>query len=135
MRRVVCLLCLFVFLTPTSYRAQNKDAQQQVDEQLASKLFQKQDYGQAKELYQQLYQQKKQTHLFNQYVECLLRLGEYETAEKELNSFLRKNPSYVKSKVDLVYAYQCDGKRKKVILKRIGYRNKKGKYLFDYRSW
>lgn len=113
MRKIACILCLLVFLTPTIHYAQNKGAQQQVDEQLASKLFQKQDYEQAKALYKQLYQQKNQTHHFNQYVECLLRLSEFETAEKELNSFLRKNPNYLKSKVDLVYAYQCDGKKKK----------------------
>lgn len=113
MRSIARLLLLLALLTPACYRAQNKDAQLQVDEQLASRLFQKQDYEQAKEVYQRLYNQKNQTHHFNQYVECLLRLGDYEAAEKALNSFLRKNPNYWKAKVDLVYAYRCDGKKKK----------------------
>ena len=113
MRSFVRFLLWLVLLAPASYIAQEKEAQQLVDEQLASKLFQKQDYEQAKEIYQKLYNQKGQTHHFNQYVECLLRLSDYDTAEKSLNGFLRKNPNYWKSKVDLVYAYRCDGKKKK----------------------
>lgn len=113
MRSFIRILLLLATLAPACYHAQNKEAQQLVDEQLASKLFQKQDFEQAKEIYLQLFNKKGQTHHFNQYVECLLRLGDYDTAEKTLNSFLRKNPSYWKAKVDLLYAYRCDGKKKK----------------------
>ena len=113
MRSLARLLLLLVVLSPVNYFAQDLQAQQQVNEQLASKLFQKQDYEQAKEIYQQLYSQKGQTHHFNQYVECLLRLGDYETAEKALNNFLKKSPNYWKARVDLLYTYRCDGKKKK----------------------
>ena len=113
MRRTVCFLCfLTLFLTLPSL-AQKKDPQLQVDEKLASKKFQSQDYEQAKELYQQLYKKHGQTHHFNQYVECLIRLNEFDDAEKELKSFIRKNPSYGKSRVDLMYVYIQENKKDK----------------------
>ena len=94
-----CLLLLFLQL-PTL--AQNNN---QVEEQLASNLFQKQEYDTAKAAYLNLYQKKSQAHHFNQYVECMIRLGELSEAEKELKSFIRKNPNAWKSKIDLAYIY------------------------------
>ena len=113
MKRLV-LLVLIACLLPTGLTAQNKkDAQAEVEQQLASKSFQNQDYEQARDLYHNLYKKKGQTQHFNQYVECLLRLNEYEQAEKELQRFIRSNSNYWKAKVDLVYAYQLDGKSTK----------------------
>ena len=113
MKRLV-LLALIVWLLPGTLAAQNKkDAQTEVEQQLASKSFQSQDYEQARDLYYNLFKKKGQSQYFNQYVECLLRLGDYEQAEKELQRYIRSNPNYWKAKVDLVYAYHIDGKSKK----------------------
>ena len=113
MRKAVCLLCLLMTLLSVPTIAQNKDPQQQLDEQIANKAFQSQNFEQAKEIYQQLYEKKQQTHHFNQYVECLFRLGEFEKAQKELKSFIKKNPTYGKARIDLIYAYSSDGQKKK----------------------
>lgn len=113
MKRLV-LLVLIAWLLPAGLTAQNKkDAQTEVEQQLASKSFQSQDYEQARDLYYNLYKKKGQTQYFNQYVECLFRLSNYEQAEKELQRFIRNNPNYWKAKVDLVYAYRNNDKEKK----------------------
>lgn len=93
----------------------------ELNEQLASKCFQEHEYEKAKELYLQLYQQKSQANHFNQYLECLLRLGDYDTAEHELKRFIRNNPNYWKAKVDLVYVYTNNGNTDKAdnLLKEI----------------
>lgn len=102
MRKTALVLCLLTLLLHLPCPAQNN---QQVEEQLASSLFQKQDYEKAKEVYHELFKKKSQTHHFNQYVECMIRLREFDEAEKELKSFIRKNPNAWKSKIDLVYVY------------------------------
>ena len=98
MRRIAGFICLL--LIAVSVSAQN---QRDLNEQLASKYFQEQEYEKARDLYQQLFQQKSQTAHFNQYVECLIRLGDLGNAEQELRRFIRKNPNSWKAKVDLVY--------------------------------
>ena len=113
MRKAVCLLCFLSLFLMVPSMAQNKDSQFQFDEQLAGKAFQSQDFEQAKALYQQLYEKKKQNHHFNQYVECLFRLGDFDTAEKELKSFIKKNPNNGKARIDLIYAYASNDKKNK----------------------
>ena len=113
MRNASCFLCLLLTLLTAPIFAQNKDPQFLLNEQLAGKAFQSQDFEQAKVLYQQLYEKKKQSHHFNQYVECLFRLGDFDTAEKELKSFIKKNPTIGKARIDLIYAYMSNDKKNK----------------------
>lgn len=54
-----------------------------------------------------------QPHLFNQYIESLLREGQYDEAENELKSYIQKNPSYGKARIDLIYVYTVNGKKEK----------------------
>jgi tetratricopeptide (TPR) repeat protein len=108
------LLVLMAWLLPLAVSAQNKkDAQTEVEVQLASKRFQSQEYEEARDLYHNLYRKRGLSQYFNQYVECLFRLGEFAQAEKELQRFIRSNPNHWKAKVDLVYAYQSEGNTKK----------------------
>ena len=102
MRKITLVVCFLALLSWLPSMAQNDT---QVEEKLASGFFQNQEYDKAKEVYQQLYKKKSQAHHFNQYIECMIRLGEYDDAEKELKSYLRKNPTAWKSKIDLIYIY------------------------------
>lgn len=113
MKNASCFLCLLITLLTMPIFAQNKDPQLLLDEQLAGKAFQSQDYEQARALYLQLYEKKKQNHHFNQYVECLFRLGDFDTAEKELKSYIKKNPSNGKARIDLIYDYASNDKKNK----------------------
>ena len=93
------------------------DAQQkeqiQIDEQLASQYFREQDYEKARDLYEKIYAKTNQTGYFQQYIECLFHLKDYDKAERELKSFAKKNPSYSKAVTDLIYVYTMQGKTDK----------------------
>ena len=117
------LLMNFAFIIPMSAqitmpsKSKKLDAQQkeqiQIDEQLASQYYREQDYEQARDLYKKIFEKTNQTGHFQQYIECLFYLKDYEKAEHELKSFIKKNPSYYKSFVDLVYVYNIQGKSDK----------------------
>ena len=112
MRKTALLLFLFAIIAPHCL-GQGGQAQRALDEQLASTLFQSQDYEQAGDLYRKLYKDSKQAYLFNQYIECLFRMGSYDEAERELKSFIRNNANSWRAKVDLVYSYRNNNKQDK----------------------
>ena len=90
-----------------------KDEQMLIDEQLASNYFRQQDYENARDLYKKLYEKSGQMHHFQQYVECLIALKDYDKAEKELKATAKKKPSYNKAVTDLIYIYTLQGKTDK----------------------
>ena len=94
-------------------RQSPKNEQRQIDDQMASQCFMNQEYGKAKEIYAKLYKDYQQLNYFNQYIECLIRLSEFDEAEKRLKSFTKDNPNQVKSKVDLIYVYLLDDEKDK----------------------
>ena len=83
--------------------------QLQIDEQLASRYYREQDYEKARDLYAQLFEKTDQTVHFQQYIECLILLKDYDKAEKELKSFAKKHPTYYKATTDLIYIYTIQG--------------------------
>ncbi len=118
--RIISLLFSIVFAlqanaqiekTPKGKRldAQQKE-QVQIDEQLANQFFRDQEYEQAKDLFWKLYDKTEMSHYFQQYIECLLAMKDYDKAERELKSFSKQNPSYYKAVVDLIYVYLQQGK-------------------------
>ena len=101
----------------TPPKGRKVDAQQkeqiQIDDQLASQHFREHEYEEARALYASLYQKTGQIVYFQQYVECLFMLKEYDQAEKELKTFSKNNPNHYKSVADLVYVYTLQGKNNK----------------------
>ena len=87
--------------------------QLQIDEQLASRYYREQDYEKARDLYSQLFAKTDQTSHFQQYIECLIVLKDYDKAEQELKSFAKKHPTYYKANTDLIYIYTLQGKSDK----------------------
>ena len=85
----------------------------QIDDQLATQYYREQDYEKARDLYAKLYEKSGQTSYFQQFIECLLNLKDYDKAERELKAFAKKNPTYYKAVADLVYVYTLQGKSDK----------------------
>lgn len=122
MRRCLFLI-LSVFFICQAGNAQNatpqdrkkkqnaKDEQRAVDDQMAMRFFQGQEYDKARDLYEKLYNDHHQINYFYQHIECLIRLGEYEHAEKRLKAFNKDNPNQFKGKADLLYVYGLHGKK------------------------
>jgi hypothetical protein len=96
-----------------------KNEQRFFDEQMANTFFKQKEYDKAKDAFLKLYNEYHQQHHFNQLIESLIQLREYDEAEKFLRSHIKKNPNAWKSKIDLGYVYGLDGK------------NKKSKSIFD----
>lgn len=98
----------------TPPRGKRIDAQQkeqiQIDEQLAGQYFREHDYEKARDLYRVLYEKAALQYHFQQYVECLVQLKDYDKAEKELKNYLKKDPNNSKGIADLVYVYTLQGK-------------------------
>ena len=106
MKRPVFFISFFLFLVVSANaqvsssvkeqakkRQSPKNEQRQIDDQMASQYFMNQEYGKAKEIYAKLYKDYQQINYFNQYVECLIRLKEFDEAEKKLKSFTKDNPN------------------------------------------
>ncbi len=115
---IVFLLCMVLAVQASAQKDKTKekhmDAQQkeqaQIDEQLASQYYREQEYEKARDLYRKLYDRTDMSHYFQQYIECLLALQDYDKAERELKSYAKKNPNYYKATVDLIYVYLQQGK-------------------------
>ena len=122
-RWIFIFLINVAFLLPASAqidmppKGKKMDARQkeqvQIDDQLASQYYREQNYEKARDLYEKLYEKTGQTGYFQQFIECLLHLKEYDKAERELKSFAKKNPNYYKTAADLVYVYTLQGKADK----------------------
>lgn len=95
-----CILEAQVF----SY-SKNNQSQRQVNERLARQFYNNKEYDKAKDLYLSLYNDYKHAYYFTQYTDCLLGLGDYERAEKELKSFVKQNTNNWKAQIDLAYVY------------------------------
>ena len=122
-RWIFIFLINVAFLLPASAqintppKGKKMDARQkeqvQIDDQLASQYYREQNYEKARDLYEKLFEKTGQTGYFQQFIECLLHLKEYDKAERELKSFAKKNPNYYKTAADLVYVYTLQGKADK----------------------
>ncbi|MBQ8958451.1 MAG: tetratricopeptide repeat protein [Bacteroidales bacterium] len=121
-RALHIVLLLFIALQAnaqisTAPKGKRMDARQKeqlaIDDQLASQYYREQDYENARDLYQKLYEKSGQTSHFQQYIDCLLNLKDYDKAEKELKTFARQNPGYYRSATDLIYVYTLQGKSDK----------------------
>lgn len=110
-RRFLCLLLLiaitgsaFSQISTANKRKRKQNTEQRLlDEQLASNYLKEQNYEKAKEAYRNLYKKHRLLHHFSLYVECLIRLEEYNQAEKELSTFIKSHPNRWKEKADLIF--------------------------------
>lgn len=72
----------------------------------AQQFFINGEYEKAKKIYERLYQQRDYKNLaFEGYINTLLKLREYDTAEKIIKKDLRENPANPNNKVSLIQLY------------------------------
>ena len=103
-----------VTVPPKGKKVDAKQKEQiQIDDQLASQYFREQDYEKARDLYESIYEKTNQIGYFQQYIECLFHLKDYDKAERELKAFAKKNPGYYKTVADLIYVNTLQGKSDK----------------------
>ena len=78
----------------------------QQDEKLAAQYFQNHEYEKAAEIYRQLYYIKSTPFYYTYYLQCIIELNDFKTAEKFIKKLKKKKPSHLKYYVDLGYVYQ-----------------------------
>ena len=110
---IIIALTLFSIYTASAQKIKKTDnSQREIEYQLANQKYKEQNYTEAAEIFQRLYKQYNQQHYLNQYVDCLIRLGNYTTAEKVLKDYVKKNSTAWRPITDLVYVYTIDNKKK-----------------------
>jgi tetratricopeptide (TPR) repeat protein len=103
------LLALFLFGALHSAFAQGN-----LDEALAAEYYQKGDYDKAATLYKRLLDDNNNSAFYYEsYLNCLLKLKDYETAEKELKKLAKKSRTPLIYQIDLGYIYGLKGDEKK----------------------
>ena len=100
-------------ITPKKEKEARQKEQFQIDEQLASQYSRDQDYEKARDIYKQLFEKSGQLGFFQQYVDCLISLKDYDKAEKELKAYAKKHPNYYRVDTDAIYIYTLQGKTDK----------------------
>jgi len=92
----------WMIFTSTAIYAQNQN-----DSLLAQQFYRNGEYDKALSLYEQLYKSKNGANIFyNDYLNTLLKLKQYDEAEKIINKRIKENPSF---KLDLGKLYQEKG--------------------------
>jgi len=100
-------------ITPIKDKNARQKEQYQIEEQLASQYYRDQDYEKARDIYKQLFDKTGQLGYFQQYVDCLISLKDYDKAEKELKAYAKKHPNYYRADTDAIYIYTLQGKTDK----------------------
>ncbi len=88
-------------------------AQPKVDEQLAAEFFQQGDFAKAADYYLKVYRQSPAPTVYNRYLDCLLAMEDYKTAQQFLKSEASKSPHDYRFKVDQVYIMERAGEKEK----------------------
>ena len=109
MRSTILLLILTLGCALNVCCQSNKN----VDEKLAREFYLKKDYEKARDMYKKLYDDYNQVTYFTYYSDCLMLIGDYESAAKALKAFLKNNPNSWKAHVDLAYVYTQQGENEK----------------------
>ena len=95
-------IIFWMIFTSTAIYAQNQN-----DPLLAQQFYKNGEYDKALGLYEQLYKSKNGANIFyNDYLNTLLKLKQYDEAEKIINKRIKENPSF---KLDLGKLYQEKG--------------------------
>ena len=100
----ILLLCM---LFSTVVLAQNNQGQ------LAYQYFQQGEYSKAIEIYKELNQKNVSASYFNPYLNCLIQIEDYKSAEKLVSKIIRKYPKSLNYQVDLGFLQKKNGKKKK----------------------
>lgn len=83
------------------------------DTQLAYQYFRNNEFEKASVLYKKLFEQSKSHVYYRYYVDCLVKLKEYQLAEKTIKKQLKKKRSKLPYYIELGYVYKLENKNSK----------------------
>jgi tetratricopeptide (TPR) repeat protein len=106
MKKIILLLILIISST-------GLQAQQSSDEALAMQYFQSGDFEKAALLYEKLFSRSKNLSFYDPYLNSLLKIKQFNDAEKLARSLLKGNPGNSTFSVDIGRIYQEKGEQEK----------------------
>ena len=101
MKYILIILTFFIINTAS--------AQSSNDYRLALKYYRAQEFEKASVLFSKLYKQSRSKAYFGYYMNCLLELEDYATAEKTAKKQIKRNPTQLVYQVELGYVYKKQG--------------------------
>jgi tetratricopeptide (TPR) repeat protein len=110
MKKILILVLAFSSLI---VNAQPPDQQLINDELLAAQLLAEGQFEKAAVIYEEIFEKNPTPLIYNNYLRCLLELGEYRKAERLVNSQMRLNPGRSRFEVDLGMVYTRSGDLRK----------------------
>lgn len=103
---------LFILCLPLVSLSQDNEK-----EMLAAQYYSDGQYEKAVILYEELYKEKRTNINYSNYLDCLLKLEDYNTAKKMVKQAVKYNPGNQKYRIDLGYVYEKEGKKSKAVKK------------------
>ncbi|UKJ07390.1 tetratricopeptide repeat protein [Solitalea lacus] len=84
-------------------------AQKSTDEALAMDFFRNGEFQKAADLYEEIYNKTGSEPSFNSLISCLLKLKQFDKAEKSAHKQVKRNPGVLRYQVDLGTIYKQSG--------------------------
>ncbi|MBK9291514.1 MAG: tetratricopeptide repeat protein [Bacteroidetes bacterium] len=114
---IIYMVLLTALFLPLAAEAQVRISpapqdQRLADENLAWEFYRNQDWANAKVLFLKLFEQTRSQHYFNQYLNCLIQLAQYDEAERAIRQQMRQSRD-VQLQVDMGYIAMMRGDRKR----------------------
>lgn len=102
MRKLKYILFLFTF----AFLHLNTSAQTNTDLQLAQQFYDNKEFDKALDYYEKLYNKISSEEFYTPYLNCLLELKEFKTAEKVIKKQIKRNPERPDLFIDLGTVYE-----------------------------
>lgn len=102
MRKLKYILFLFTF----AFLHLNTSAQTNTDLQLAQQFYDNKEFDKALDYYEKLYNKISSEEFYTPYLNCLLELKEFKTAEKVIKKQIKRNPERPDFFIDLGTVYE-----------------------------
>lgn len=115
MRKLLFYLFFFIFLllNAKDVSAQSVREQSLTDYQVAMQYYRNGEFEKAITLYKKLYYTNRSHNYYYYYYDCLLKLQDYESAEKLAKEQIKFNKENLSYRVDLGYLYQLQNENSK----------------------
>lgn len=97
----------FILIISTILIFQTAFSQSTNDYRLAMKYYQENEFDKASVLFEKLFKQSRSKIYFNYYINCLIELEDFKTAEKNVKKQIKRYPGTLVYQVQLAYVYRA----------------------------
>jgi tetratricopeptide (TPR) repeat protein len=111
MKHLLFFILLISVLSASTYAQRDEDVTS--DERLANQYMREGEFEKALVLFEELFEKAPTPIIYNNYLQCLIELGEFRRAERLVEQQIRDNPGRWRFQVDLGFVYDKAGDSRK----------------------